>query len=47
MLLAHARSIVFDGTGISIEGLEDYGDNEPYTDLSDDPFSDDEDDAAV
>ena len=32
---------------ISIEGLEDYLDNEPNTDSSEDPFGDDEDDVTV
>ena len=50
MFLAHAHSTItttsksFGVSGISIEGLEDYVDNES---LSEDPLSDDEYDDAV
>ena len=53
MLLAHAHSIIaitfliFGWYSTSIEGLEDYKDNEPNTDSSEDPFNDEEDDAIV
>ena len=53
MLLAHAHSIIIAYQplrcigGISIEGLENYVDNEPNTDSPEDPFIDEEDDAAV
>ena len=51
MLLAHAilssplPPYLFGGTGIGSEGLEDYVDNGPNTDSSEEAFSDEEDDA--
>ena len=35
-------SLPLGSTGITIEGLADYVDNEPNTDSSDDPFRDEE-----
>ena len=53
MLLTHAHSVITTASlplrwyRYQHEGMEDYVSNEPNTDSSEDPFSDDEDDATA